>query len=153
MSVDVGGLETVYMRDVPPSSANYAQRAGRTRQSAAFVMIYAKLSLRDFTYYQDPPSMISGKIKAPVFEIENAEGWLNMYGVMDPNQGICRGAMHENAFKVIGIPTYSCACDADCQSRCSSLERLSACHCGSPRNRSKEVCRPERNTAVSYQRQ
>jgi len=74
MGVDVGSLETVYMRDVPPSPANYVQRAGRAgraRQSAAFVMTYAKLSSHDFTYYQDPPSMISGKIKAPVFEIEN----------------------------------------------------------------------------------
>lgn len=74
MGVDVGSLETVYMRDVPPSPANYVQRAGRAgraRQSTAFVMTYAKLSSHDFTYYQDPPSMISGKIKAPVFEIEN----------------------------------------------------------------------------------
>ena len=74
MGVDVGSLETVYMRDVPPSPANYVQRAGRAgraRQSTAFVMTYAKLSSHDFTYYQDPPSMIIGKIKAPVFEIEN----------------------------------------------------------------------------------
>ena len=74
MGVDVGSLETVYMRDVPPSPANYVQRAGRAgraKHSAAFVLTYAKLSSHDFTYYQDPPAMISGKIKAPVFEIEN----------------------------------------------------------------------------------
>ena len=29
MGVDVGSLETVYMRDVPPSPSNYVQRAGR----------------------------------------------------------------------------------------------------------------------------
>lgn len=74
MGVDVGSLETVYMRDVPPSPANYVQRAGRAgraRKSAAFVMTYAKLSSHDFTYFQDPTLMISGNIKAPVFEIEN----------------------------------------------------------------------------------
>lgn len=74
MGVDVGSLETVYMRDVPPSPANYVQRAGRAgraKHSAAFVLTYAKLSSHDFTYYQDPSAMISGKIKAPVFEIEN----------------------------------------------------------------------------------
>ena len=74
MGVDVGGLETVYMRDVPPSPANYVQRAGRAgraKHSAAFVLTYAKLSSHDFTYYQNPPAMISGKIKAPVFKIEN----------------------------------------------------------------------------------
>ena len=74
MGVDVGSLETVYMRDVPPSPANYVQRAGRagrSKDSAAFVMTYAKLSSHDFTFYQNPTDMISGKIKAPVFELEN----------------------------------------------------------------------------------
>ena len=74
MGVDVGSLETVYMRDVPPSPANYVQRAGRAgraRHSAAFVLTYAKLSSHDFTFYQHPTDMISGKIKAPIFEIEN----------------------------------------------------------------------------------
>lgn len=74
MGVDVGSLETVYMRDVPPSPSNYVQRAGRAgraKHSAAFVMTYAKLSSHDFTYYDDPTAMISGKIKAPIFEIEN----------------------------------------------------------------------------------
>lgn len=74
MGVDLGSLETVYMRDVPPSPANYVQRAGRAgrgKNSSAFVLTYAKLSSHDFTYYKDPVKMISGKISAPVFEIEN----------------------------------------------------------------------------------
>ena len=74
MGVDVGSLETVYLRDVPPSPSNYVQRAGRAgrgRGSAAFVMTYAKLSSHDFTYYDAPERMISGRISAPVFEVEN----------------------------------------------------------------------------------
>ena len=74
MGVDVGGLETVYMRNVPPSPANYVQRAGRAGRAshtAAFVLTFAKLSSHDFTFYQAPESIISGKIQAPVFELEN----------------------------------------------------------------------------------
>ena len=74
MGVDLGSLETVYLRDIPPSPSNYVQRAGRAgrgRGSAAFVMTYAKLSSHDFTYYDRPEQMISGKISAPVFEVEN----------------------------------------------------------------------------------
>lgn len=74
MGVDVGSLETVYLRDVPPSPSNYVQRAGRAgrgKGSAAFVMTYAKLSSHDFTYYDAPERMISGRISAPVFEVEN----------------------------------------------------------------------------------
>lgn len=74
MGVDVGSLETVYLRDVPPSPSNYVQRAGRAgrgKGSAAFVMTYAKLSSHDFTYYEEPERMISGTIRAPVFEVEN----------------------------------------------------------------------------------
>lgn len=74
MGVDVGSLETVYMRNVPPNPSNYVQRAGRAgraRKSAAFVLTYSKLSSHDFTYYEHPEDMIGGKISAPVFRLEN----------------------------------------------------------------------------------
>lgn len=74
MGVDVGGLETVYMRDVPPGPANYVQRAGRAGRAAhtaAYVLTYAKLSSHDFTFYNDPEKVISGQIKAPIFVLEN----------------------------------------------------------------------------------
>lgn len=74
MGVDVGGLETVCMRDIPPSPSNYVQRAGRAGRAshtAAFVMTYAKLSSHDFTYYENPSTIISGKINAPHFSLEN----------------------------------------------------------------------------------
>ncbi|MFI3249854.1 MAG: DEAD/DEAH box helicase [Eubacteriales bacterium] len=74
MGVDLGSLETVYLRDVPPSPANYVQRAGRAgrgKNSAAFVLTYAKLSSHDFNYFQNPKGMICGEIKVPMFTVEN----------------------------------------------------------------------------------
>lgn len=74
MGVDVGDLETVYLRNMPPSPSNYVQRAGRAgrgKNAAAFSLTYAKLSSHDFTYYKNPENMITGKIGVPLFAVRN----------------------------------------------------------------------------------
>jgi ATP-dependent helicase YprA (DUF1998 family) len=74
MGVDVGQLEAILLRNVPPETANYIQRAGRAgrRTSAtAFSVTYAKRSSHDLNYYANPTEIISGKIKSPYVEMSN----------------------------------------------------------------------------------
>ena len=74
MGVDVGQLEAILLRNVPPETANYVQRAGRAgrRKSAtAFSLTYARRNSHDLNYFQNPTEIISGRIKAPYIELNN----------------------------------------------------------------------------------
>ncbi|SDI11642.1 Helicase conserved C-terminal domain-containing protein [Planococcus glaciei] len=76
MGVDVGGLEAVFLRNVPPETANYIQRAGRAgrrKASVAFVLTFAQRKSHDLTYYQDPENIIAGVIKPPVLKMNNSK--------------------------------------------------------------------------------
>jgi len=74
MGIDIGGLETVFMRNVPPTPANYVQRAGRAgrrKDSAAYILTYCGTGSHDFTYFSEPEKMISGVINPPYFNVLN----------------------------------------------------------------------------------
>ena len=74
LGVDVGDLQAVVMRNVPPTTANYIQRAGRAGRrtdSAAFVLTFAQRRSHDINYYNNPEMMITGKIKPPITVLTN----------------------------------------------------------------------------------
>ena len=74
LGVDVGELETVFMKNMPPTPANYAQRAGRAGRrtdSTAYALTYCRLASHDFSNFKDPYKMISGTVKPPHFEVTN----------------------------------------------------------------------------------
>jgi len=74
MGVDLGDLETVFLRNFPPLPSNYSQRTGRAGRSinaAAFALTYARLGSHDFTFFERPQDMINGFISPPQFKLEN----------------------------------------------------------------------------------
>ncbi|MCA2984090.1 DEAD/DEAH box helicase [Gemmatimonas sp.] len=74
MGVDVGDVQTVLLRNVPPSPANYVQRAGRAGRradSAALVVTFAQRRSHDFTFFNNPRRMIDGRVAPPLVLLDN----------------------------------------------------------------------------------
>ena len=74
LGVDVGEVEAVLLRNVPPHPANYIQRAGRAgrrTESAALVVTFAQMRSHDLTYFKDPAQMVGGKIPPPRVVLDN----------------------------------------------------------------------------------
>ncbi len=76
LGVDIASLNTVYMRNVPPTPANYAQRSGRAGRSGqpALVLSYCgATSPHDQYFFSAPARMVSGAVSAPTLELANEE--------------------------------------------------------------------------------
>ncbi len=76
LGVDISSLNTVYMRNVPPTPANYAQRSGRAGRSGqpALVLSYCgATSPHDQYFFSDPTRMVAGAVCAPTLELANEE--------------------------------------------------------------------------------
>lgn len=75
LGVDVGDLRAVFMRNVPPSPANYAQRAGRTGRRAGmpgYAVTFARLRPHDTEFYNHPEEIIHGATRPPACYLTNS---------------------------------------------------------------------------------
>lgn len=74
LGVDVGDLRAIFMRNFPPTNANYTQRAGRVGRRAGkpgFAITFARLKPHDIAQFADPAKQILGTSRVPSCYLDN----------------------------------------------------------------------------------
>lgn len=69
MGVDLGSLNTVFLCSMPPTVANYRQRAGRAGRragSTAYVLTFMGESSHDSNYHSAPEKLFFGQVSSPI---------------------------------------------------------------------------------------
>jgi ATP-dependent helicase YprA (DUF1998 family) len=74
MGIDLGDLQGIVLSNIPPTVANYKQRAGRAGRrtsGTAFILSWASDRPHDQTYFNAPAGMINGHVKVPHLAAHN----------------------------------------------------------------------------------
>jgi Lhr-like helicase len=141
LGVDISALNAVYMRNMPPTPANYAQRSGRAGRSgqAALVVTYcAAQSPHDQYYFGQPEAMVRGIVRPPALDLANRDlvkAHLHAVWLADSTQELRADIPHVLDLTNPGLPvqkdTKEAFADADltaraAQSMCRILDSIDA---------------------------
>lgn len=73
LGVDIGALDLVLCRNVPPTPANYWQRVGRAgrRRRMAVVLVYCRRAVHDAYFFEQPEKLLGAPLRPPRFNLKN----------------------------------------------------------------------------------
>jgi len=74
LGVDLGDLDTIFLRNVPPEAFNYTQRVGRAGRRSGypgFAITYCRRGPHDLYHFSEPERMLRGKVRPPVLSLRN----------------------------------------------------------------------------------
>jgi hypothetical protein len=74
LGVDLGDLDIIFLRNVPPEAFNYAQRVGRAGRRGGhpgFAITYCRRGPHDLYHFSEPDRMLRGRIRPPVLSLRN----------------------------------------------------------------------------------
>jgi len=74
LGVDLGDLDSVFLRNVPPEAFNYAQRVGRAGRRSGqpgFAITYCRRVPHDLYHFAEPERMLKGQVRPPVLRLGN----------------------------------------------------------------------------------
>ncbi len=74
LGVDLGDLDTIFLRNVPPEAFNYAQRVGRAGRRSGypgFAITYCRRGPHDLYHFSEPQRMLSGRVRPPTLSLQN----------------------------------------------------------------------------------
>ena len=74
LGVDLGDLDIIFLRNVPPEAFNYSQRVGRAGRRSGypgFAITYCRRGPHDLYHFAEPERILRGKVRPPVLSLRN----------------------------------------------------------------------------------